>query len=72
MAWTTSALLLGAELLRDSGLHAGGDLCDVLRLALYWAWCRLAWRASGNVDKALWTPLSKLALAAGLFATALT
>ena len=71
-AWLTSALVIGGELLRDSGWHAGGDLCDVLRLAAYWLWCRVAWQASANVDFAPWTPLAKTALAAGLVATVLT
>ena len=35
------------------------------RLAVYWYWCRLAWKCSGNVDNPFWTPLSKAALAAG-------
>ena len=66
MAWGTSALVLGAEAFRGEGLHGMGDLFDVARLAVYWSWCRLAWHASGNVGNPVWTPLSKVALAAGL------
>ena len=71
-AWATSALVLGAEFAREAGLHGTGNLLDVARLAVYWYWCRLAWRCSGNVGNPLWTLLSKAALAAGLVATALT
>ena len=71
-AWATSALVLSAEFLRQSGVHAGGDLCDVARLAIYWFWCRLAWQCSDNVGNPLWKLLSKTALAAGLVATVLT
>ena len=72
MAWTTSALVLSAEALRASGLHWGGDLCDVLRLAAYWSWCRLAWQCSANVGHPAWSALSKAALASGLVVTALS
>ena len=72
MAWGTSALVLGAEVLREADLHGAGNLLDVARLALYWQWCRLAWRCSANVANPLWTPLARSALAAGLVATAFT
>ena len=72
VAWIATALLLAAEQLRLSGLSAAGDLLDVARLAVYWFWCRLAWRASGNVGNPFRTLLAKAALSAGLVVTVLT
>jgi len=71
LAWLTTVLILGAEEFRLNGVPVAGDLLDVLRLAVYWFWCRLAWRAAGNVGNPLWTLLTKAALAAGLVATVL-
>jgi len=70
-AWLTSLLVLAAEHVRLAGLPAWGDLLDIARLAIYWFWCRLAWRASGNVGNPAWTLLSKAALATGLVTTVL-
>jgi len=70
-AWAASALVIAAEKSRVAGFHATGDLLDVVRLAVYWYWCRLAWKCSGNVGNPLWTLLSKAALAAGLAVTVL-
>jgi len=64
--------VLGAEELRGAEWHGTGNLLDIARLAVYWYWCRLAWKCSQNVDNPVWTPLSKTALAAGLVATVLT
>jgi hypothetical protein len=65
VAWITIGLILGAEATREAGHHNWGNVLDVARLAVYWAWCRMAWRCSGNVDNPLWSPLSKAVLAAG-------
>jgi len=66
VAWTTTALVLVAEELRLAGHHGWGDFSDVLRLLVYLAWCRLAWRCSGNAGSRLWTVLARAALSAGL------
>ncbi len=71
LAWLTTALILGAEGLRLNGAPVAGDLLDVVRLAVYWYWCMLAWKCSGNVDNPLWTLLSKAALTAGFVVTVL-
>jgi hypothetical protein len=71
LAWLTTALVLAAEYARIDGLPVAGDLLDIVRLAAYWFWCRLAWRAAGNAGNPLVTLLSKAALAAGLVATVL-
>lgn len=68
VAWIATALLLGAEHSRLEGRPAVGDALDIARLAVYWFWCRLAWRCSGNVGNPLWTPLTKAALGAGCVA----
>jgi hypothetical protein len=70
-AWAASALVLAAEELRVAGWHSTGSLLDVARLAVYWAWCRLAWQSSGNLGNTCCTLLSRSALATGLVATVL-
>ena len=71
LAWLTTALILGAEHFRLNAMPVAGDLLDVLRLATYWFWCRLAWRSAGNAGNPLWALLSKAALAAGFVVTVL-
>lgn len=68
VAWIATALVLSAEHFRLSGWGSAGDLLDIARLAVYWFWCRAAWRASGKVGNPLWTPLTKVALGAGFVA----
>jgi hypothetical protein len=70
-AWIASALILVAENARVAGYHGWGDVLDVARLAVYWYWMRLAWQRAGNVDNRFWTPLARIALAAGLAINAL-
>jgi hypothetical protein len=72
VAWGASALLLAAEGLRNSGLPATADLLDIVRLAVYWFWCRLAWHCAGNLGSRLPAFFSKTALSAGLVVTVLT
>ena len=71
LAWVASALVVGAELVRNAGNEGWGSAFDVLRLAIYWFWMRAAWKCSRNVENRLWTPLSRGALAAGLVANVL-
>ena len=70
-AWLVSALILVAESARSAGYHSLGALLDLVRLAAYWYWLRLAWQRSGNVDNRIWTPVARIALAAGLVVNAL-
>ena len=44
---------------------------EVLRLVVYWAWCRLAWQAVVE-PRSSWTPVARLVLATGLVIVALT
>jgi len=71
LAWATVALILGAEALREEGHRAAGDLLDVARFAIYWIWCRPAWRACGDARNPVWIALARTALAAGLAITVL-
>jgi hypothetical protein len=66
VAWLTTGLVLLAESLRSTGFDGWGDALDVARLLLYFAWFRLAWRCSRNVERRAWTRLAQGALAAGL------
>ena len=52
-------------------MPVAGDLLDVLRRAVYWFWCRLAWRCAGNAGNPLWALLTKAALATSLTVTVL-
>ncbi len=73
VGWATGALVLAAEDLRGLGTWAWGwgDACDALRLLVYLAWFRLAWRCAHNVHSAAWTPLARGALSAGLVLSAM-
>ena len=72
VAWAATGLVLAAEEFRLAGWSSTGDLLDVVRLAIYWFWCRLAWECAGNAGNPFWTLLSKGALAGGLVVTVLT
>ena len=71
VAWIATALVLAAEQFRLNGWASAGDLLDIARLAVYWFWCRLAWKCSSKVANPLWKLLSKGALSAGLVVTVL-
>jgi hypothetical protein len=73
VALISGALVLVAERLRASGASAWGwgDVCDASRFLVYLAWFIPAWRCSKNVERAAWTPLARVALAAGLVLSAM-
>lgn len=73
VAWITSGLVVAAEDLRGLGTWAWGwgDALDAARLLVYFAWFRLAWRCSGNVQSAAWTPLARVGLLSGLVLSAM-
>jgi len=54
-----------------AGAPRTAALAEVLRLAVYWGWCRLAWRDAVELRRG-WTPVARAALAAGLVTVALT
>ena len=58
--------MLLAEEARDAGSAVQGDLLDVLRLGVYWAWGWAVWKSSRNVARPLWTPLARTGVIAGL------
>ena len=66
VGWSASVLVVVAEELRYADYHVWGDVLDFTRLLIYYAWLRFAWRCAGNVDAPLWTPVSRVALGAGL------
>lgn len=66
VAWAASALVVGAEFMRNAGQEGWGSALDIVRFALYWWWMRLAWRSSDNVGNPLWSPVSRVALLLGL------
>lgn len=68
VGWLTVAMVIAAEEFRLAGWAPAGDLLDVLRLAVYWGWCRLAWIASGAAHW-LAAAAGRAALAAGFVAT---
>jgi hypothetical protein len=43
-----------------------GDLLDLLRLALYWAWAWAVWKTAPNVRWRIWTPVARLVALAGV------
>jgi hypothetical protein len=61
-----AGLVLLAEAARLEGAATQGDVLDVLRLAVYWAWGWAVWRSARNVERPLWTPLARLGVLAGL------
>lgn len=59
-------LVIVAEEARGLGFESCGDVLDVVRFLIYFAWCRLAWRCSANVESGFWTAVARAALAGGL------
>ena len=71
VAWTASGMIVIADIVREAGYWGVGDLMDVVRLLVYFAWARLAWRCSHNVQYAHVTPVVRFALGAGLVSMAM-
>ena len=71
VGWLTTVLVLLAEEAHISGNDGWGDALDVIRFLVYFAWFRLAWRASRDVANPVWKPLAQGALAAGLVLSAM-
>ena len=68
---TVAVLVLLAESARSAGHHGIGDLLSVAQFLIYFAWFRLAWRASRNIVDSTWRPVAQGALAAGLVLSAM-
>jgi hypothetical protein len=43
-----------------------GDLLDLLRLALYWAWAWAVWKSARNVDRPFWTAAARALALSGV------
>jgi hypothetical protein len=66
LACAVAGLLLLAEDARLSGAATTGDLLDVLRLGLYWAWAWMVWKAAPNVRRRVWTALARILALLGI------
>jgi hypothetical protein len=71
IAGLTTGLVILAEDMRAAGSDGWGDALDVARLLVYFAWFRLAWRCSRNVDDTRWTWLAQSGLVIGLILSAM-
>jgi hypothetical protein len=69
VAAVSAVLLFFAEELRRAYHPAWADLLDIARLSAFWLWCLLAWICARNVRRRIWTPVARVALAAGLVVT---
>jgi hypothetical protein len=49
-----------------SGAATTGDLLDVLRLGLYWAWAWAVWKTAPNVRRRVWTALARILALLGI------
>jgi hypothetical protein len=65
-ACAIAGLVVLAEAARLDGSAVQGDLLDLLRLGVYWAWGWTVWNSARNVERPLWTPLARTAVLAGL------
>jgi len=68
---TVAVLVLLAESARSAGHHGMGDLLSVAQFLIYFAWFKLAWRASRSIPDSTWRPVARGALAAGLVLSAM-
>jgi hypothetical protein len=71
LACALAACLVVAENLRNAESPGWADAIDVLRLALYCAWLRPAWKAAAGLSHRLATPLVRTVLVIGLLANVL-
>jgi hypothetical protein len=65
-ACVIAGLVLLAEEVRLEGEATQGDILDIVRLAVYWAWGWAVWKSARNVERPLWTPLARAGVLAGL------
>ena len=72
LAVLANGLTLIAEMVREAGHPAVGDAIDIVKLLLFLAWCRLAWRCAKNTDRPIWSKLARLAVLLGFGVAAVT
>lgn len=65
-ACAIAGLVVLAEAARLDGSAVQGDLLDLLRLGVYWAWGWTVWNSARNVERRLWTPVARVGVLAGL------
>jgi len=66
LAIAAGGLIAAAEAVRDAGHERWGDVLDLSRLALYWAWLLRVWKCARNVGNPVWTPLARIGAVLGL------
>ncbi len=71
LAWLVTGLVLLAEGAHSAGYRGAGDMLDVTQFLIYFAWFRLAWRASREIGHSAWRPVAQGVLAAGLVLSAM-
>ena len=71
LGWASGALVVIAEDMRYAGLPGWGNFLDLVRFLVFFAWLRLAWRCSPNVERPIWTPVAQATLSAGLLCMAM-
>jgi len=71
LGWASSALVAIAEDMRYASHSGWGNFLDLVRFLVYFAWLRLAWRCSHNVERPMWTPVAQATLSAGLLCMAM-
>jgi len=71
LAVATAGLIWATERAYDAGHTTLGSLAEVIRILSYLVWCRVVWRSSRNVERALWIYVARCLLVLGLVASAL-
>jgi hypothetical protein len=71
VAWLVVGLVLLAEGAHSAGYRGAGDLLEVTQFLIYFAWFRLAWRASRNIGHSILRPAAQGVLATGLVFSAM-
>ncbi len=71
LGWASSALAVIAEDVRLVDHPGWGNSLDLVRFLVFFAWLRLAWRCSHNVERPIWTPLAQATLSAGFLCMAM-
>jgi hypothetical protein len=51
---------------REAGASTQGDLLEVVRLIVYWAWGWAVWKCARNVSRPVWAYAARAAVIGGL------
>ncbi len=72
VGFIVSAVTIVAEMARDGGWNASGDLLDAVKVLVYAAWLVAAWRCAPNAERALWRIGTRVLVALGVVLVAVT